>query len=356
MSSIGSMSPSDAAAADTVQEVYDIKFKNIERLPLKSRIYQSLKNNPNTAWIARVVKTQYFQYFMKFLMLFLYFLVGSLYYCEKMSWTPGTSVFFTIVTMTTVGKSIFPCFSVAFTFLWCLLFSFYDVGYGYHHPDDDRTRLFTIFFIIFGVYVVYLTVAEVVIEIMNKVMEMIKSKFGKSDIASEYRMIARLIWINIIAILFCLFLGTFVFMGTEGWSFVTALYFAVQTSTTVGYGDLTINNANETYPFLAIYIIFSTVLFAFAINNLNEARTKRKQILKISEMLLLKKDVNFLLDLDRGEGINESDFILAILQHLEIIDDEQDISPWRMVSCLLLALFLAFFSYMPASFFLFLEI
>lgn len=82
-------------------------------------------------------------------------------------------------------------------------------------------------------------------------------------------------------------------------------------------------------------MIFSTILVAFAINNMNEARLKRQQILKVSEMLLRNKDVNFLTELDvEGQGVTESEFVLSILLKLGVIDEEQDISQWRSVSAM----------------------
>ncbi|MCI5050802.1 MAG: potassium channel family protein [Candidatus Pacebacteria bacterium] len=42
----------------------------------------------------------------------------------------------------------------------------------------------------------------------------------------------------IIALLFILFIGTFLFMWLEDWHFIDALYFATATLTTVGFGDV----------------------------------------------------------------------------------------------------------------------
>lgn len=101
----------------------------------------------------------------------------------------------------------------------------------------------------------------------------------------------------------------------------------------MGYGDIPISYPNTTYPFLAIYIIFSTVLVAFAINNLNEARTRKKRLVQFSEMLMRKEDLKFLQDVETG-SIGESEFVLAVLLHFEIISQE-DVTPWKLVSILL---------------------
>ncbi len=41
--------------------------------------------------------------------------------------------------------------------------------------------------------------------------------------------------------------------------------------------------------------------------------------------------MNFLGALDRGDGVNESDFILAVLQHIGTLNLERDIVPWKKV-------------------------
>lgn len=103
----------------------------------------------------------------------------------------------------------------------------------------------------------------------------------------------------------------------------------------MAYGDIQIQNKEQTYPFLCCYMIFSTVLVVFAINNMSEARLKRKRILKVSEMLLKNKDLAFLTQVDdEGRGISEAEFVLSVLIKLGIIDEDQDVSQWRSVSYL----------------------
>jgi hypothetical protein len=68
---------------------------------------------------------------------------------------------------------------------------------------------------------------------------------------------------------------------------------------------------------------------AFAINNVHEARTRRKRLVQFSEMLMRNEDLQFLQEVETG-GINEAEFVLAVLQHFEIIS-EDDVTPWKMV-------------------------
>jgi hypothetical protein len=106
------------------------------------------------------------------------------------------------------------------------------IGYGYHHPRDDSSRIFTIFFIVAGAYFVFLFVTNTVIRGTAIVVKYFENKFEqKKDLATEYKNLNRLIYINFGAIFVLLFIGTGALMVTEGWTFATALYFAVQTST-----------------------------------------------------------------------------------------------------------------------------
>jgi hypothetical protein len=90
----------------TVGEIPEIEIENTKDLPWTSRIYQSLRKNRNTVWIAKLIKNPSFRNFMKFFLLLLYLTVGCLYYTHKEGWTPGTTIFFSLVTITTVGKSL----------------------------------------------------------------------------------------------------------------------------------------------------------------------------------------------------------------------------------------------------------
>jgi hypothetical protein len=71
-------------------------------------------------------------------------------------------------------------------------------------------------------------------------------------------------------------------------------------------------------------------LVALAINNLHEARVKRQKLIQFSEMLMRKEDLQFLQDIESGT-LTESEFILAVLLHLEILSDA-DVNPWKLVS------------------------
>ena len=87
---------------------------------------------------------------------------------------------------------------------------------------------------------------------------------------------------------------------------------------------------------MCFYIIFSTILVAYAINNFNNLLRGQSLLKKKEQMLLQEQTLNFIADLNNGEGVNKHEFVLAILQHIGTLDRERDIDPWMRVSYALL--------------------
>lgn len=56
------------------------------------------------------------------------------------------------------------------------------------------------------------------------------------------------------------------------------------------------------------------------------ALNKRKE-----NILQLRKNLDFLADLNNGAGVTKHEFVLEILLHLEILDREKDVLPWIKV-------------------------
>jgi hypothetical protein len=94
----------------------------------------------------------------------------------------------------------------------------------------------------------------------------------------------------------------------------------------VGYGDLPIDK-EEFHLFLGAYILFSTVLSAFAFNNFQLWQAEKKNIERFNRKLEKQKDLTFLSSLDEGNGLTQSEFVLALLQHLGTIDYKKDVKP-----------------------------
>lgn len=94
---------------------------------------------------------------------------------------------------------------------------------------------------------------------------------------------------------------------------------------------MVIKRDGSTFAFVIVYITFSTVLFAFAFNTFNLIQEEVKQLKKEEDILAKKQDMGFLAKLDKGKGITEGQFVLAVLEHLGTIDYEKDVKPWQEV-------------------------
>lgn len=234
--------------------------------------------------------------------LVLYFIVGCAIFTQYEGWSVGTAISFTIATITTVG-------------------------FGYHHPTRDGTRLFTVFYMFFGIVFVFRFIKDVVTRNLRKYVDGIIDKVKSTDIDSSYRLNYYLMVANCLAIVLCVVFGAVVFTNMEGWSFIEALYFAVQTSFTVGYGDLELRNG-FTHLFLGFYMLFSIILFTFAIENLNILRNQQMQMQNLENLLRKRKELSFLTDLDKGPGVTEDQFVLQLLLYFGKLNYDQDVRPW----------------------------
>lgn len=141
------------------------------------------------------------------LILFFYLLVGCVAYGELEGWHFGRSLSFTVVTITTVG-------------------------YGYHTPSTDSSRLFTIFYIIFGICYVFAIVSEFVQGQLSKVSDILQKQLQTTEeFGADYQNNRRLVIYNIVAIILTVLLGGVVLMTLEDWTFIQGVYFALETST-----------------------------------------------------------------------------------------------------------------------------
>ena len=101
----------------------------------------------------------------------------------------------------------------------------------------------------------------------------------------------------------------------------------------MGFGDIQLKS-QHTRPFLSFYIVFSSVLAAFAFNNFTMMQAERKHLIRLREKIQKQQSFDILKSMDdgSGRGVTESEFILAVLKHLGTLNEETDIAPWREVS------------------------
>lgn len=243
--------------------------------------------------------------FTKILIFVSYYAVGVVYYSQTEGWGITDCIYFTTVTVSTVG-------------------------YGYFHPTNDDTKLFTVFFIIYGLFFV-LPIANVFavrigLKIQGKVLEWMK----RWPLINEHPWFNHNMNRGAISILFivaCLVLGVVVYSVNEGWSFSNALYFTVVTMTTVGYGDV-VPLKESTRWFGIFFILICVLVFATALNTFGliigdvMIVRKRKEIFKREVNLQRLEELS-----SRPQGIDKFDFVMEILTQLELVNIKRDIEP-----------------------------
>jgi ABC-type multidrug transport system fused ATPase/permease subunit len=106
---------------------------------------------------------------------------------------------------------------------------------------------------------------------------------------------------------------------------------------TVGYGDLSVGE--DTRVFLCVYIFVSTIMVAYAISMLTSLIKEELRARSRKRMLERKMDLQFLTQLNDGQGITKLQFLIEVLEHLKVVRRERDIDPWLAVSAFMIAQF-----------------
>ena len=237
-------------------------------------------------------------------------------------------------------------FTDAFYFLMVTLTT---VGYGDgFYPTTQGGRLFTSFFVLFGISIVAVALVEVANYMIEEREALIKktqaeviknagddAKNGRAATvpgaedpdAPMAKLKAFLAANPVIEVLFKL--GSFVciaggiFAAIEGWDFVDGMYFTVITGTTVGYGDVTPHTGVGKWCcffFLPFAVIFTSTQLSALANVL----LGKSEDAKLKSLLAVDLSIEALLNMDTdGDGeITEFEFIKFMMTSAGMADGE----------------------------------
>uniref|UniRef100_A0A7S0BP44 Potassium channel domain-containing protein n=1 Tax=Rhodosorus marinus TaxID=101924 RepID=A0A7S0BP44_9RHOD len=169
----------------------------------------------------------------------LFIFVGVAYFMARLGWSFSKALYFCVVTITTVG-------------------------YGDFYPIDSASKLFIVAYVICAISAIatYLSgVVEGVIEkqaehLTNVLSRQFDVEQGKEE-PEEGIFTEAFQSLAFFTLIFVIGVGFFVFGQKQ--SLVDALYLTTISSSTVGYGDLTIEHTARAELFTSVWLVFSTI-------------------------------------------------------------------------------------------------
>ena len=169
-----------------------------------------------------------------------YYIIGIIYYMTTEKWNTLQCLYFSSVTAATIG-------------------------YGRLHPSTDPARVFTSFYIIYGL-VVFFRVSNSFSSYVKSLLDSFLRNSAKEStvVSTHYRTI-----IHIVAVIIVFSIGMIAYSISEKWTANESFYYVIVTMTTVGYGDENVIT-DPSLIFSLFYIIICVLTIASLIFYLEE--------------------------------------------------------------------------------------
>jgi hypothetical protein len=127
-----------------------------------------------------------------------------------------------------------------------LIYNIYQfLGFGYHYPTSDGMRMFTVFYMLIGIYFVFFIITDFVTTKFSTAAEFIRKQVKVGELGEDYRYYYRLMVYNVFAVFLVILVSAGIFSSLEDWSYAKALYFTVEAFTvSFLYGKYMVNIFN----------------------------------------------------------------------------------------------------------------
>lgn len=222
--------------------------------------------------------------------------------------------------------------AVDWDLLDCLYFitvSVTTVGYGDVVPRTQRDKLFTIVYVTFGIIFVFSSVTDgigAVLRAMERSAQKQRAMRSTRQGDLEIQGMVRELW-WIFAICSVMLVGAVSLCGLQGYGFVDGLFWAFQTTTTIGYGNEVIRH-RWMKVFVIFYALVSSIGLTYAIARMVGTVSDVALVRKKEALLNFDLDRDLIRRLDRdGQGVDRAEFVVGMLRILGLIEDE-DANPW----------------------------
>mmetsp|Transcript_37383 Transcript_37383/g.116870 ORF Transcript_37383/g.116870 Transcript_37383/m.116870 type:complete len:339 (-) Transcript_37383:383-1399(-) len=206
------------------------------------------------------------------------------------------------------------------------------VGYGDLAPSTEAGRIFGFFYILYGLAVVFTIINEVAVTVYAALESSATGHVTLDDILNAdpkdaYRKIYKRMAMSAVIIVFLVWIGGISYMVLEEWTLLEGVWWAFATTSTVGYGDLSLTH-DDSKVFSIVYVLGSVVIMATSLSTLGSGLADLKQEQRRQELLHANLNIEMItkMDLD-GDGVDRFEFVTGMLKLLDQLTEEQ-IAPW----------------------------
>jgi len=250
-----------------------------------------------------------------------------------------------------IGYLVIAVISFSFVFeQWSVIDSLYfsvvlltTIGYGDIDPSNDTTRLFLIWFSLYGVAILGIFwgfVGHLVVEMHRKIVDQLEAVSAKRTLKAIAEDVAvteiaptvqphtlthdvlHLIFLESPIILLVLILA--LIMGYfEGWTIIQSIYFAVISITTIGFGDIA-PEKEGTRLFAVLFLPISVCVFGEVIGRIAHlyiSRKTRRMEKKFLSRCITQLDLQ-IMDADKNGMVSMDEFLAFMLVALQKVDKE----------------------------------
>jgi hypothetical protein len=278
--------------------------------------YEHRQSEEQPSFLQAIVNTPWFK-------VLAYILIG-IAFGNWVGWTVLDSAYFSVVTATTVGYGDFSLIDLSMT-----------------------SRLFGCLYMFTGVIVmgdILGSAADALVEQSNErssSIEHVDDFVNESDEERNLKYFYKK-FRAIVSLLIVILVGASFYSYNEGLAFDISFYLMLQTVTTVGYGDITLESETSRL-FSIFYIPFSVWMVAVAIGEFTQVNLDKRADKKRAELLSLKVTPELIRrmdnDGDRSGDVSEAEYLVWMLveeglvnrrdcerhlQHFNVLDESDD--------------------------------
>lgn len=259
-------------------------------------------------FVERRWRAKTLEIFIRVSIVTVYFTLGCVFYCLRENWSIMDSIYYITVSVSTIGYGDLVC-------------------------SDDDCRLFSVFYIGAGIVIVVGMITRAIGGFLSTYQERIQ-ELGKGIMElSGTKRRRKIFYLYSLHILYAtLLLGFPLIIGSVLFYLLArndmdvtptmALYWAMQTCSTIGWGDVKLTAAWDKF-WIVIYVFMSIAFVTAAIAQVSSLRLTI-QTYKRQEMLVNKRlAMSLVSQLDvSGRGVDKFEFLAAMLVTLEKVKPE----------------------------------